>query len=67
MIQFPITNLLGQQECYAFLMEILHPDGLKCPRGHPLPPDQAPHDRSRDPIFAYRCRKCGLGHTIPAG
>lgn len=67
MIQFPITNLLGQQECYDFLMEILHPDGLKCPCGHLLPPNQAPHDRSRDPIFDYRCRKCGKVFNIFTG
>lgn len=67
MIQFPITNLLSQQECYDFLMEILHPNGLKCPCGHPLPPNQAPHDRSRDPIFDYRCQKCGKVFNIFTG
>lgn len=67
MIQFPITSLLGQQKCYDFLMEILHPDGLKCSCGHPLPLNQAPHDRSRDPIFDYRCRKCGKVFNIFTG
>ena len=67
MIQFPITELRGQQECYNFLMEILHPAGLKCPCGHPLSPDQAPHDRSRDPIFDYRCRECGKVFNIFTG
>lgn len=60
MMQFPITDLLEEQECYNYLLHTLHPDDLKCARcGHPLPPDQAPHDRSRDPIFDYRCCKCG--------
>jgi transposase len=27
--------------------------------GHPLPPDQAPHDRSCAPVYDYRCRMCG--------
>ena len=51
--------MLDEQECYDFLLHTLHPEGLKCPDGHPLPDDQAPHDRSREPIFDYKCRKCG--------
>jgi transposase-like protein len=64
MIRFPITDLLDEQECYNYLLRVLHPDGLECPNGHPLPPDQAPHDRSRDPLFAYRCRVCGSVFNI---
>jgi len=59
MIQFPITDLLDEHECYNYLLRTLHPEGLKCPCGHPVPPDQAPQDRSREPIFYYRCRICG--------
>ena len=44
---------------YKFLLKRLHPAGLKCKRGHILPSGQKPHDRSRDPIFDYRCRVCG--------
>lgn len=35
------------------------PTGLHCPLGHPLPPDQAPHRRTRFPLVDYRCRSCG--------
>lgn len=59
MIRFPLTDLLSEQECYDYLLRVLHPEGLKCPAGHPLPASQAPHDRHRDPIFDYRCRVCG--------
>ena len=58
-IRFPLTDLLMEQACYDFLLNILHPDGLKCRHGHPLPPDQQPHDHRRDSIFDYRCRICG--------
>jgi transposase len=58
-MRFPLTELLDEQESYNFLLKTLHPDGLKCKHGHALPPDQKPHDRSRDPIFDYRCRICG--------
>lgn len=64
MMNFPIGKLMDEQACYEFLMEVLHPEGLYCPNGHPLPPDQAPHDRHRDPIFDYRCRVCGAVFNI---
>ncbi len=64
MIIFPIYELMGEQNCYDFLLKMLHPDGLHCPNVHPLPSDQAPHDRHRDPIFDYRCRECGKVYNI---
>ena len=64
MLPFPIEDLMDEQKCYEFLKEVLHPDGLPCPAGHPLPPDQAPHDRSRAPMVNYRCRQCGRVFNI---
>lgn len=64
MIRFPIQNLLNQEECYQYLYEILHPEGLRYPEGHELPTDQAPHDRERAPIVKYRCRECGAVYNI---
>lgn len=59
MLRFPLTDLLDPQDCYAYLLNSLHPDGLHCPAGHPLPAGQAPHDRHRAPVQDYRCRTCG--------
>ena len=67
MMRFPITDLLDNQQCYKYLKEILHPDGLSCPYGHPLPPDQSPHDRSRTPVVDYRCRTCGTVFNVFTG
>ena len=72
MIRFPLTDLLNEQECYEYLLHTLHPQGLCCKNGHALPPEQAPHDRSRAPLLDYRCRKCGnvfnlFTHSIWAG
>jgi len=64
MIRFPITDLMDKTECYELLMNILHPDGLKCPNDHPLPPKQAPHDSRRMPLVDYKCRKCGHVYNI---
>ena len=59
MIRFSLNEFLCPQRCYDFLLKVLHPNGLACPQGHPLPADQAPHDRHRAPIMDYRCRQCG--------
>lgn len=67
MIRFPLTDLLDEQACYIYLQSILHPDGMTCPNGHPLPPDQAPHDRKRAPICKYRCRVCGAVYNLFTG
>ena len=64
MILFPIHELLDEQRCYDYLLEVLYPEGLHCPNGHPLPTEQAPHDRHRDPIFSYKCRLCGAVHNL---
>ena len=59
MLLFPIGDLLDERRGYEFLLHILHPPGLACPTGHPLPLEQAPHDRHRASIRDYRCRACG--------
>ena len=47
-MNFPITELMDQDACYARLVEALHPDGLACPllRRQPL----GVHRRHREPV-----------------
>jgi transposase-like protein len=52
---------------YEWLLKILHPQGLHCPRGHAIPARQAPHDRQRAPIVKYKCRECGKVFHIFTG
>lgn len=59
MITFPIQELMDEQKCYDYLLKVLHPQGLKCPAGHPVRSRQKPHDRHRAPVFDYRCLECG--------
>lgn len=66
-MRFPITDLLSKQECHDFLFHTLHPDGMKCPNGHPLPQNQAPHDVKRAPVVNYRCRTCGCVYNLFSG
>ena len=67
MLQFPLDDLLDEQACHNFLLRVLHPDGLHCPQGHPLPADQSAHDRHRAPILDYRCRTCGAVFNLFTG
>jgi transposase-like protein len=67
MLQFPLEDMLDEQACHDVLLRVLHPDGLRCPQGHPLPTDQAAHDRHRGPILDYRCRTCGAVFNLFTG
>ncbi|TAK33314.1 MAG: hypothetical protein EPO40_00570 [Myxococcaceae bacterium] len=67
MMLFPIEDLLDEERCYRMLLDALHPDGLRCPNGHALPADQAPHDRHRAPVMDYRCRECGKVFNLYTG
>jgi len=55
-MDFPLTDLMDQDACYAKLVEVLHPDGLACPRcgGGQF----GVHRRHREPVLDYRCRDC---------
>ena len=64
---YPIDDLLDETACYELLLSVLHPTGLRCPKGHELPADQAPHDRHRAPVFDFRCRTCGKVFNVFTG
>jgi len=63
MLRFALIELLNETECYRYLLRVLHPAGLHCPHGHPLPSTQAPHHRTRTPPD-YRCRQCGAVFNV---
>ncbi len=55
-MDFPLTDLMDQDACYALIVQAIHPDGLACPRcgGDRF----GVHRRHRAPILDYRCRDC---------
>ena len=67
MMAFPLQALMDEQACYNYLREMLYPQGLHCPHGHALPPEQAPHDRHRAPRMDYRCQTCGAVFNLFTG
>ena len=64
MIDFPITELLDDATCVAWLEQHLHPTGLACPRCHST-------DRRlcrQHPFFpTSRCRSCQRSSTSRTG
>ena len=56
-MDFPITDLMEEQACYAQLVDWLHPDGLACPRCH-RGDRLVVHRRGRDPVLDFRCGHC---------
>lgn len=67
MMIFPIDDVLDEQRCHTYLLQLLHPGGLRCPQGHRLPQAQHPQDRHRAPILDYRCRVCGAVFNLLSG
>ena len=57
-MDFPIVELMDQRACYQRLLDLLHPDGLTCPRCGAGPDRYTVHRRRRAPVLDYRCQGC---------
>lgn len=68
MMDFPIARVIDEQACYDWLVELLHPNGLGCPRGHPVSMAGV-HKRHRAPVLVYQCNgvNCRAVYTAFTG
>jgi hypothetical protein len=66
MILFVIIDLMDEQKCYDFLVEILHPDGLHCPSCRAPVEQSRVHRRDRAPLLYFGC-PCGRFYNAFAG
>jgi hypothetical protein len=58
MILFSTVELMDEEKCYDYLVNILHPQGLHCPGcGQPVEHSRV-HRWDRAPVLYYRC-PCG--------
>jgi transposase-like protein len=58
-MDFPILDLMDQQACYQKLLDLLHPDGLACPRcGGGRDCYNIHRRRDGSPVVDYRCKAC---------
>jgi hypothetical protein len=65
MMDFPIADLMDERACYDRLVEVLHPDGLACPRCRGT--DASIHRYHRDPVLDLRCKGCGAVYNAFTG
>lgn len=65
-MDFPLGSLLDPTACYHLLVSIFHPDGLRCPNGHPLAQARV-HKKDRWPILDYRCKTCRRCFNVLTG
>ncbi len=56
-MNFPINDLMDENACYQFLIDIFHPQGLHCPRCQTQEGLQI-QNYYRDLILNYRCTQC---------
>lgn len=56
-MDFPLSALMDEHACYRRPLQVLHPDGLPCPRCHARDGHRV-HRRRRDPVIDYRCSRC---------
>lgn len=56
-MEFPLHELMDEQACYDKLVQVLHPEGLVCPRCRCC--DETVHRARRAPVLDYRCKACG--------
>jgi transposase-like protein len=65
-MDFPLKDYMDEEACYRRLVELLHPDGLACPRcGRSQ--HLGVHSRHREPVLEYRCGDCGRVFTAWTG
>lgn len=66
MILFSIVDLMDEQKCYEFLLNILQPDGLHCPKCKTPVEEGKVHRRDRAPLLYFRC-SCGCIYNAFTG
>lgn len=56
-MDFPLNDLMDESACFKFLVDLLHPGGLACPRCGDSE-GMTVHRRDRAPLLNYRCKGC---------
>jgi hypothetical protein len=67
-MEFPITDLLDQDECETWILQHFHPEGLRCPRcGESV--EQAHYFRrtAKSQLSVHRCNECGQIYNLYSG
>ena len=65
-MDFPIADLMDERACYDYLVGVLHPEGLRCPRCQRRDL-LGVHRRHREPVLDFQCGHCGCVFNAWAG
>src|SRR3954465_261313 len=57
-MDFPIQSFMDEDACFRFLLDLFHPQGLRCPRCR-AQDGFAIHRYVREPLLDSRCTACG--------
>jgi transposase-like protein len=67
-MEFPITDLLDDEQSERWLMEHLHPQGMKCPKcGAGLENSLKFRRTAKSRLQVYRCRDCQAIYNLYTG
>jgi hypothetical protein len=67
-MEFPITDLLSQEESEAWIEAHFHPDGLKCPTcGTGVEAATPFRTTQKSQLVVYRCRRCRHVYNLYSG
>jgi transposase-like protein len=67
-MEFPITDLLDQSACEAWILGHFHPEGLRCPRCQATVAAAHPFRRTRkSDLQVYRCNLCQQIYNLYSG
>jgi transposase-like protein len=61
-MDFPMVDLMDEDACYSFLVSVLHPDDLACPKcggRNGGGTEFKVYRCNRAPVLDYQCRSCG--------
>jgi transposase-like protein len=66
-MDFPIDELMDQTACYHMLTDLLHPEGLACPRCAADEGLNIHRRRDDSPVVDYRCKGCRRVFNVYTG
>jgi hypothetical protein len=67
-MEFPITDLLSQEQSEQWILDYFHPDGLKCPRCRASVAEAYVHRQTKkSQLTVYRCRHCRQIYNLYSG
>lgn len=67
-MEFPITNLLSQEDSEQWLLDYCHREGLKCPRcGVGVAGAYVHRQTKKSQLTVYRCKHCQQIYNLYSG